>query len=331
MTDSTSKIALVGDPHGRYVEILDGIERERPAAAILLGDLDLPAPLEDVFASVLEHTEVWWIAGNHEGDSEAWYARAFDSALADRCLHGRVVEIAGLRVAGLSGVFREKVWWPGRPPAFRSRAELAARTPRQDRFRGGPHRRHHVTIFPEDLEAFEGLQADMLVTHEAPSCHPHGFLVIDELALQLGVRLVVHGHHHQAYRATLPGGVEVIGLGEADLRMYRLGRKSAKKTPSARISMSVTFKSSLENFARKYIWWQPPGEALKRPERVIAQVMDIGDWDDVLALEALVGDDALREALRHAEAGWFSERSWNFWHYRLNMAELGRVPPLPRR
>ncbi|MGQ0593773.1 MAG: hypothetical protein ACT4QB_14350 [Gammaproteobacteria bacterium] len=34
----------------------------------------------------------------------------------------------------------------------------------------------------------------------------------------------------------------------------------------------------LRQFAAKYIWWKTPGGALQYPDRVIAQVMDIGDY-----------------------------------------------------
>lgn len=37
----------------------------------------------------------------------------------------------------------------------------------------------------------------------------------------------------------------------------------------------------LKPFASKYIWWKTPDEAVAMPERVIAQVMDIGDYADV--------------------------------------------------
>jgi hypothetical protein len=39
--------------------------------------------------------------------------------------------------------------------------------------------------------------ADILLTHEAPAVHPHGWRAINELAEALGVQVVVHGHHHQ--------------------------------------------------------------------------------------------------------------------------------------
>jgi len=67
------------------------------------------------------------------------------------------------------------------------------------------------------------------------------------------------------------------------------------------------------------------------PERVIAQVMDMGDYSDVQSLVSEVGDEVLRHVLTHAEAGMFGERSWAYWHYRLGLASLDNVPPMPVR
>lgn len=87
----------------------------------------------------------------------------------------------------------------------------------------------------------------------------------------------------------------------------------------------------LKPLARKYIWWKTPEEAVAMPARVIAQVMNIGDYADVQALVAIVGDEALCHVLRHAEAGQFNERSWAYWHYRLGLASVDQVPALPVR
>lgn len=87
----------------------------------------------------------------------------------------------------------------------------------------------------------------------------------------------------------------------------------------------------LTPFARKYIWWMTPDEAVTMPERVMAQVMNIGDYDDVQALATLAGDDYLRAVLRQAEIGQFTPRSWTYWHYRLGLAALDHVPPMPAR
>jgi hypothetical protein len=90
-------------------------------------------------------------------------------------------------------------------------------------------------------------------------------------------------------------------------------------------------RASLKPFAGKYIWWKTPEDAVAMPERVIAQVMNIGDYADVQALASQVGDEALREVLIHAEAGQFSERSWAYWHYRLGLSGVDEVPALPVR
>jgi hypothetical protein len=88
---------------------------------------------------------------------------------------------------------------------------------------------------------------------------------------------------------------------------------------------------ALKSFASKYVWWKTPDAALAMPERVIAQVMNIGDYDDVQLLAHQVSDNVLRGVLTHAQAGQFGARSWAYWHYRLGLASLGQVPPLPTR
>ncbi len=87
----------------------------------------------------------------------------------------------------------------------------------------------------------------------------------------------------------------------------------------------------LRPLAAKYIWWKTPDDALITPDRVIAQVMNIGDYADVQTMIKQTGDEALREVLEHAEIGQFSERSWNYWHYRLGLASAGQVPSMPVR
>lgn len=90
-------------------------------------------------------------------------------------------------------------------------------------------------------------------------------------------------------------------------------------------------QDGLKRLAGKYIWWKTPDEAARMPSRVMAQVMDIGDYADVQALVALVGDDALRMVLAKAEAGQFRPRSWAYWHHRLGLAKVAGVPALPTR
>jgi hypothetical protein len=83
--------------------------------------------------------------------------------------------------------------------------------------------------------------------------------------------------------------------------------------------------------AKKYIWWETPEKAAARPARVIAQVMNMGDFKDVQSLTEALGESHLRSIIKNAEAGQFNERSWTYWHYRLGLTEPGNVPPMPGR
>jgi hypothetical protein len=87
----------------------------------------------------------------------------------------------------------------------------------------------------------------------------------------------------------------------------------------------------LREFSKKYIWWQSPDASLQFPERIVAQVMEIGDYRDVQTLIQAAGEDALKSVIKNAQSGWFSPRSWHFWHYRLDLCHVDRVPALPQR
>lgn len=91
-------------------------------------------------------------------------------------------------------------------------------------------------------------------------------------------------------------------------------------------------RTFIATLAQKYIWWLPADEAARDERRVVAQVMDIGDFDDVrIAIERL-GTEPFEDALTHAQAGWFSPKSWTYWHYRCGLTPYdGAPPPLPKR
>jgi len=87
----------------------------------------------------------------------------------------------------------------------------------------------------------------------------------------------------------------------------------------------------LESLGKRYLWWKTPDQIAAHPDQLFAQIMDIGSWDDWVTLEREVPREHLCEVLRYAEPGQFSAKSWQFWHLRLRLAELGQVPPLPQR
>ena len=105
-------ILMFGDVHGDFKHVLPVVKKQKPAAIIFLGDLELSRPLELEVKQVMHLTEVYYIHGNHDTDSTVNHNCLFNSALSDRNLHGRVVEIDGMRIAGLGGIFREKIWYP---------------------------------------------------------------------------------------------------------------------------------------------------------------------------------------------------------------------------
>jgi hypothetical protein len=212
------KIFFCGDPHGCFDHVIDAVQQHRPSAVVFLGDLTPPQPLEVVLLPILDLTEVWFIHGNHDTDNEASYDNLFSSVLADRNLHGRVVEVAGVRIAGLGGVFRAQVWAPPEEPGYPTAQAYLAQCGKGNHWRGGLPLKHRSSIFPADVECLGKLRADVLITHEAPSyhrSHPHGFQIIDDLAVGLGVKRLFHGHHHRThgYDAAQAHGLEFRAMG----------------------------------------------------------------------------------------------------------------------
>jgi hypothetical protein len=86
--------------------------------------------------------------------------------------------------------------------------------------------------------------------------------------------------------------------------------------------------ASLAEMAARLVWWQPPAETLRRPERLIAQAMAAGTSEDAEQVETIFGTEAMRRVLAGAPAGIFGSRRWDYWHLRLG---YGRTPPLPSR
>jgi len=215
-----ANIAFYGDPHGDY-RPLKAIAAARPNAVVFLGDMDLSRSFdEEVKPLTNAGVESWYIHGNHDTDREEWHDHLFESELGKkRNLNVRVENIHGVRVAGLAGVFRSKVWHPrdGKgEQKFTSREEFLL-IHRRAAWRDGMPLGQRSTIYPEDVDKLANMSADVLVSHEAPSCHRHGFSEIDLVAQMMGAKTIIHGHHHESYEATLPCGIKVIGLDKAEV------------------------------------------------------------------------------------------------------------------
>jgi hypothetical protein len=251
--EDPNAILICGDNHGQFDHILEAALRLKPRAVISVGDLQAREPLEVELAPLLKAgVEFWWIPGNHDTDSEADYRNLCESGLADRNLHGRVVQIGPYRVAGLGGVFRQDVWGP--PTTFTAEAALHSganferyedyvaslkrRTPPRA-WQGDPAiqgnlRKHKSTIFPSVYRRLLKERADILVTHEAGAwAHRYGHGALDHLAERLGARLHFAGHHHcfrrrsdaEGNRAYVVGLRAIVNLAGETVREGELDRK----------------------------------------------------------------------------------------------------------
>jgi len=250
-------ILILGDNHGRFDHIPPAIAAERARscrvdAVIFLGDIEAQRDFEQEVAPIEAlGVAVHWIVGNHDTDSEDNWRHLQNSQ--HRRIDGRVVEVCGIRVAGLGGIFRGAIWFPadsksvsaeelhfrnyeGFARDLHSRPGVQRRLSKMDRIRlesvpdrvsamidptrSGQLRKHASSIFPDTLQSLATQRADILVTHEAPGCHPHGFDELTRLAQSLGVRASFHGHQHDNldYSSTFdslgfrPHGVGLRGI-----------------------------------------------------------------------------------------------------------------------
>lgn len=189
-----NKIFFCGDVHGNFEHLIQAVREHWPAALILVGDVQAQRPLELELAPILDETELWFVHGNH--DSEQDYDNLFGSSLASRNFHGKVIEVAGVRIAGLGGIFRSQIWRPPSPPSHESAAAFLEKSDPSTQWRGGLPLKHRSAILPEDYRQLLNVSADVLVTHEAPSAHYFGYGEIDELGRKIGVSKSFHGHQH---------------------------------------------------------------------------------------------------------------------------------------
>ena len=76
----------------------------------------------------------------------------------------------------------------------------------------------------------------------------------------------------------------------------------------------------------RLIWWDTARKV--STERLIAQVMVFGTWEDILEAIRRFGFDAFARVLDNPPIGLFDAKSWCYWHKRLGRIP---VPPLPQQ
>lgn len=218
------KLWFVGDPHNRF-EHVEAILQEAvetgsaPRWIVFLGDQDFEGQsMRDVVAHLkLIHPDVQvaYIHGNHDADThEKW-------ALLHNCvdavaLHGRVTELDGIRVAGLGGNFMGRVWAPPKEVMIATRKQGLTKRPSGKQ----ANPKLNGAIYPDEYLRLASQKADILVTHEAPSCHHHGWPVLDDLARSMGVYRVFHGHTHDDLTCMYESKMESQGF---DVRAVNCG------------------------------------------------------------------------------------------------------------
>lgn len=214
------KLWFVGDVHGEFQHIEATLKAARDANSlpnwlVFLGDLDIDyLPLRVVLEPMLAlspELRVAFIHGNHDADSYAHWECLHDCGEAV-ALHGRVVDLGGIRVAGLGGNFLGRVWAPPSQPTFTNKVDAMKRGPFGWRDGQRPSPKLHGAIYPDDVATLGQQRADILVSHEAPSCHPYGWDTLDQLARDMGVLRTFHGHTHDDLSEAYAGQREGLGF-----------------------------------------------------------------------------------------------------------------------
>lgn len=127
-------ILFAGDPHGSYEHLYPFVKEQKNVALVILGDLQLTNPHE--LDELAKYCDIWFIHGNHDSKTVAAFDAIWGSEWKDRNIHGKVVDIQGVRIAGLGGVFRGHIWMPPNRPMFFDPIHYCQYTPQEDEILG---------------------------------------------------------------------------------------------------------------------------------------------------------------------------------------------------
>jgi transcriptional regulator with XRE-family HTH domain len=125
------------------------------------------------------------------------------------------------------------------------------------------------------------------------------------------------------------GKIQELGFGRINAVGKCVGLELAW-VPTLQPQKVIRTHTLLAQLRKRYIWWEIPGSE-PTEERIIAQVMELGSYEDTQSLEEKIGLPKMKQVLANAKPGWFSSKSWNYWHLRLGVSESNHVPPMPRR
>ncbi|WP_052813058.1 metallophosphoesterase family protein [Desulfonatronum thioautotrophicum] len=203
------RVLLAGDTHGEFQHVLSC--SHEADAIIFLGDQTPKRDFKSELGAVADKS--WFVLGNHDSDHLEFLQN--HKSMLHRCLHCTVEEFGGIRVAGLNGIFMRRFLGLSNVDLLKDLYSLKPfyHSRRDCLWYRSLGYEYLTAIFPEDIEHMIELQADVLVCHEAPECHRHGFMMLGDLARTMGVKLLIHGHHHERYEDVIEEGIKVVGLG----------------------------------------------------------------------------------------------------------------------
>lgn len=222
--EALRRIWFVGDVHGEFKYVARSLMTAavQPSWIVFVGDIDIShKPLREMLEPIKRWDsaiQVAFIPGNHDADSYEHWEMLHDSGDAIS-IHSQVMEMEGVRVAGLGGHFVGRVWMPPSEPVIHSREEALGGG--AFRYRDGqrPSPTYLSAIYASEVGRLSQQRADILVTHEAPSCHPHGHTELDMLARSLQAQRMFHGHHHDDRTAAYALQRETLGFDAIALRV----------------------------------------------------------------------------------------------------------------
>ena len=91
---------------------------------------------------------------------------------------------------------------------------------------------------------------------------------------------------------------------------------------------TIKLTNEIKPLLAKYVWWESHEWASQHPYVFLANLMNLGAWEDWCIARKTFGDHALKDVLKNAPPGYFTYRSWDYWHIKLGFS---KIPPLPKR
>lgn len=83
--------------------------------------------------------------------------------------------------------------------------------------------------------------------------------------------------------------------------------------------------AAIERMAQRYLWWKAVAAEGHSTDRMVAQIMRFGSYDDIRRLEALLEPEDLAAVMMGSAPGWFDDRSWDFWRGRLSLSGISDI------